>query len=131
MILAGDLNKDGNLDVVTANSGTPRGVNILMGNGDGTFKAPSFRAIATPQSSQLRDVNGDGNLDLIVATSGLLDVLLGNGNGTFQPTKTFAASGHGSLAVADLNGDGMLDIVDLHNTRYGKGGVIIYLNQGH
>jgi hypothetical protein len=130
MILAGDLNNDGDLDVVTANSGAPRGVNILLGNGDGTFKTPSFRALATPNSAQLRDVNGDGNLDLVAIAAGFLDVLLGNGNGTFQPTKNFMAAGHGFMAVADLNGDGLLDVVDLHS-QVGKGGIISYLNQGH
>jgi hypothetical protein len=102
-----------------------------LGNGDGTFKAPTFRAIATPSSAQLRDLNGDGNLDLIVVAAGFVDVLLGNGNGTFQATKNFVASGHGLMAIADLNGDGLLDVVDLHTTRLGKGGVIVYLNQGH
>ncbi len=129
MILAGDLNGDGNLDVVTANSGIPRGVNILLGNGDGTFKAPLFRALATPNSAQLRDMNGDGSIDLIAIAGGFLDVLIGNGDGTFLQTN-FTAAGHGFMAVADLNGDGLLDVVDLHS-QYGKGGIIIYLNQGH
>ena len=127
MILAGDLNNDGKLDLVTGGPGT--GVNTLLGNGDGTFQAPLFRALATPNSAQLRDLNGDGNLDLVVIAGGFVDVLLGNGNGTFQATKNFVAAGHGFMAIADLNGDGLLDLVDLHS-QYGKGGTFTYINQG-
>ena len=57
------------------------GVNVLLGNGDGTFEEPKNYPTTYPcASASVADVNGDGRLDII--TDGM-DVLLGNGDGTF------------------------------------------------
>jgi hypothetical protein len=127
---AGDLNKDGNLDLVTLSPLT-NGLNILLGNGDGTFKAPTLLKVYGPETFQIRDVNGDGKLDLIVAAPAFLDVIFGNGDGTFQKTKNFTApQGSASLAAADINGDGLLDVAYL--TRIPNSSTLtVYLNQGH
>jgi hypothetical protein len=68
----------------------------LLGNGDGTFKAPQTFAVgALPASVAVADVNGDRRLDVVTANndSGDLSVLLGNGNGTFQVEQRFAGGG--------------------------------------
>jgi hypothetical protein len=128
---AGDLNKEGNLDLVTASQAIPNGMNILLGNGDGTFKAPTFFKVFGPETFQIRDVNGDGKLDLIVAAPGFLDVMLGNGDGTFQKTKNFLApQGSVSLAAADINGDGLLDVAYLSRIP-NSSTLTVYLNTGH
>jgi hypothetical protein len=135
LLVAGDLNNDGFPDLVTPRfTGLTVGLNILLGNGDGTFKAPTNLAIAGPGTFLIRDVNGDGKLDLIVPVgAGLLDVFLGNGNGTFQPRKTFVALNtiRASLAAGDVNGDGLLDVVYFKPPANGASGtLIVYLNQG-
>jgi len=130
---AGDLNKDGNLDLVTATQGGSDGLNILFGNGDGTFKAPTLLNIPGPSAFQIRDLNGDGKLDLIVAVPSSLEVMLGNGDGTFQPAKSFLAPGNlAALGVADLNGDGLLDVAYLQQSSApGAATLVLFLNQGH
>ncbi|MFZ3340204.1 MAG: FG-GAP-like repeat-containing protein [Terriglobales bacterium] len=126
-----DLNGDGKLDLVVANSaacaqncGTGNGVvGVLIGNGDGTFQSVvgydtgGVGAI----SVAVADVNGDGKPDLIVANQGLgtgtAAVLLGNGDGTFQTAVLYSLIGPPPLveadgiAMADVNGDGKLDML--------------------
>src|SRR2546426_1098685 len=92
-VALGDMNGDGKLDLLTANSGS-NNVTVLLGNGDGTFTAAPGSPVSVgggPYSVVLGDVNGDGKLDLLLAngSSNNLTVLLGNGDGTF----TAAAGG--------------------------------------
>ena len=113
-VAAGDVNGDGKLDLMIANSGS-NNVSVLLGNGDGTFQAPAnYSAGNTPVSVALGDFNGDGKLDLVVANSnsGSVSVLLGNGDGTFQTAIAYSTDvSPNYVAVADLNGDGALDFV--------------------
>ncbi len=117
-IALGDLNGDGNLDLVVANDDS-NNVSILLGNGDGTFQsAIDFAVDANPRAVALADFNGDGKLDLAVANNGSnnVSILLGNGDGTFQPAVIFAAgTGPISMEVADFNGDGKLDLAVANN----------------
>jgi uncharacterized protein (DUF2141 family) len=64
--VVGDFNGDGKLDLVVANAGS-KNVSILLGNGDGSFKAPLNFGAPAPQSVAVGDFNGDGKLDVAVA----------------------------------------------------------------
>ena len=73
-IVATDFNADGKLDL--ALTSTPLGsspgnmVSVLLGNGDGTFQAPSlFSAGYRSYSVAVADFNGDGAPDLAAANS--------------------------------------------------------------
>jgi hypothetical protein len=127
-VAIGDVNGDGIRDIVVANSAVrvqDCGIGVLLGNGDGTFKAVvtyGSSLLCDFQSVVIADLNGDGKVDVAGAmsgnftgaNSGNIVVLLGNGDGTFQPAVTYGSgvgSGGGSLAVADLNGDGKPDFV--------------------
>ena len=118
-IVVGDFNGDGVPDLAVANgrtpfTGGPGNIEVLLGNGDGTFQEPLTVATGgRPVSLAPGDFNGDGKPDLAVADfdSNTVLVLLGNGDGTFQAPLTVAsATGPRSVAVGDFNGDGTLDL---------------------
>jgi uncharacterized protein (TIGR03437 family) len=118
-VTTGDFNKDGKLDLAVAtnsfsNGTTVGGVSILLGNGDGTFRAgASYPAGQTPTSIANADLNGDGNLDLVVndRTANTIGYMAGNGDGTFKPvTKLFSATTPSFVAIGDFNNDGRPDI---------------------
>ena len=60
-----DFNGDHNLDVAIAEIG---GVNVLLGNGDGTFQAAVQYSANFPDSVAVAVFNGDHKLDLVAAT---------------------------------------------------------------
>ena len=127
-VALGDLNGDGWLDIVTANStlntsssGPPVGMAaVLLGQGGGRFAAPVQYVLSGINTRSigvaLGDVNGDGQLD-IVGGNGVdntVGVLLGQGGGTFAAAVQYATGANSapqSVALGDLNGDGLLDIV--------------------
>lgn len=129
-VAVADLNGDGTLDLVTANSGT-NNVSVLLGNGGGTFgKATQFPAGTEPNSVSVGDFNNDGKRDLVTADSGSssVSVLLGNGDGTFGAAANFSAGPNTfALAVADFNVDGNLDVAV---SKYGSNKVSVLLGNG-
>src|SRR6266511_4868001 len=120
-----DVNLDGRPDLAVANMGTGAGTaigpaSVLLGNGDGTFRARiDFYAGIDPASVAIADLNAAGKPDLAVANAGIyhsghtstISVLLGNGDGTFRSSRDFDAGNYPrSLTIADLNADGHPDL---------------------
>ena len=115
------MNGDGKLDLVVTNQ-YGNCVDVLLGNGNGTFQAQqTFAAGFQPYSVVIGDVSGDGKADIAVADNGsvvaadngnsAISVLLGNGNGTFQAPQSFAAGPNpDSLVIGDMNGDAKADL---------------------
>jgi hypothetical protein len=133
----GDFNADNKLDVAVAISGTGSpaapGVEISLGNGDGTFTLANGSPISVGQNPYAivdGDFNGDGKLDLALADSlaNTVIILLGNGDGTFQTPLTFAVGNQPEAIVAgDFNNDGNLDLA---TANYADGTVTLLLGNG-
>ena len=79
-VVVGDMNGDGKPDIVVSDFNQPIGggcargdnpgaVSVLLGNGDGTFQAPTVYSSGGLDATSVAtgDVNGDGKLDLVVS----------------------------------------------------------------
>ncbi|MGA9511698.1 MAG: FG-GAP-like repeat-containing protein [Candidatus Sulfotelmatobacter sp.] len=115
-IVVADFNGDGIADLAVITNADIQTVDILLGNGDGTFAAEATNPpiSGTPLNFATGDFNGDGKTDLAVTEdNGTIAILLGNGDGTFAASGSVNSASSGSpspIAVADFNGDGKLDI---------------------
>jgi len=114
-VAVGDFNGDGKADLAVAHpNGTNAGVDVLLGNGNGTFQtAVNYADIGGPTAVAVGDFNLDGKADLVAANfaTNNVSVLLGNGDGTFQTAMNFPAGDDpSSVAVGDFNGDGKPDL---------------------
>ena len=134
MVITGDFNGDGKLDLagyVGSNS-----VGVLLGNGNGTFGPPAPYLVGNrPLDLTAGDFNGDGKQDLAVINTqdGTMSVLLANPNGLFGTTFLSATTyplGNGptDIQTGDFNHDGKLDLV-VTNTN--DNDVAVFLGNGN
>jgi WD40 repeat protein len=116
-VAVADFNGDGKLDIAV--SGAHDTLAVLLGNGDGTFGAPTlYPTDYDPQQVAVADFNGDGFPDIAVADyDGGINIFLGNGNGTFTAAPE-VGDATDTIAIADFNGDGIPDLAapDADNT---------------
>lgn len=111
-VTTADVNGDEILDILTSVYDS-NSVDVMIGNGDGTFKAKvSYAGGSASWDVQAADITGDGILDLVTAADdSKINVLIGNGDGTFQAKISYSAdSNMRNVVLRDLNGDGILDI---------------------
>ena len=144
-VAAGDVDGDGDLDLVTADNWSAT-ITIALNGGDATgsntavFRSGSQLYVGgTPYSLALSDVDGDGDLDVLVSNTQdrAVNVRLNGGDATGSNTGAFSngsdvslgpnASPYG-LAVADVDGDGDLDILTANAD---AGTVSVRLNGGN
>jgi hypothetical protein len=138
-VVAGDLDRDGWPDLVTASTTRDAGrVTVLLNQRDGTFRlAHQYASPVLPLCIAPGDLNADGATDIVVG-HGIypvpdmpnIAIFLGDGHGGLLPPTTWTDQRlEGGLfpIAADLDGDGHLDLA-LPN--FTTRGVAVLLGRG-
>jgi hypothetical protein len=125
-VAAGDFDGDGQLDLVAYTNGE---VNLLRGNGDGTFQPPASYPAPDLSALAVADFNGDGRPDVAVGSyQGSVNLLLNDGAGGFLPATSYAVgTGPVAIAIADFDWDGKPDLATADLT---ANAVSVLLNNG-
>ena len=111
-VVLGDVDADGDLDMVVANQN--QGNRIYFNDGDGSF-TDSGQSLDedSSQSVALADIDGDGDLDMVVANQNQANLIyLNDGLGNFSDSgQALAENDSYSVALADIELDGDIDMV--------------------
>jgi VCBS repeat protein len=127
-LAVGDLDGDGEVDIVTANATLdgsdfpppelPGSVSIMIGDGSGGFAPAVQRSTGAGEGRAdgvvIADITGDGRADLVVSrpNANSAAVLIADGAGGFGDAVLFPVGiGPSPIAVADATGDGHPDIL--------------------
>ncbi len=115
-IAVGDLDGDGDLDLVLTAVGEAGSTSVWFNDGEGTF-SPGPEIADRGVSPCLGDVNNDGHLDLWLGRAGLDYLLLNEGRGRFNrapygPVRDDSLV-TGRARLMDLDSDGDLDLLSL------------------
>lgn len=121
-IAIGDLNSDGNADLIVSN-GTNTFYEYLGSSSGKLHLQTSFSVAQSPVSLVAADVNHDGKIDLVFGsyassggnTSNYLNVWFGNGNGGFTVGPSTPMTVNGGLFIGDFDGDGKADVLSRYN----------------
>ncbi len=136
VLSTGDLNHDGHRDVVVASQdpGSLGKVVVLLGKGNGRFRAPvTYRTGSHDDlidALAVGDATGDHRLDVVAGIAGKVWILPGRGDGSFASPLTLPwherpGPGIGAIAVGKLGRDRDPDIV------LAAGYVEVFRGRGH
>jgi protein involved in polysaccharide export with SLBB domain len=127
-----DINGDGHMDIIAANSteDSNAGVQVWLGNGKAGWLTESGpTTLGRYMDAVPADLNKDGNLDMVAAgwgQYGALRVWLGDGSGRWASIPPLHKGNYYGVSVSDVNRDGNLDILA---AAY-QGGIQIFTGDG-
>src|SRR5688572_4707525 len=125
-IAIADLDRDGDLDIVTAAANGAPSRAFLSAAGTFTSTALGLADVES-RAVAVGDVNGDAFLDLVFANGGMSSVLLNTGaaSATFTAGPTVGPHDARDVVLVDLLGDSLPELVLATN---GDDGAVVYRN---
>ncbi len=135
-LLLEDVNGDGKIDMLAANSGdrtdpSADSIAIVCNKGRGTFRRPVFIEVGDLPIGLVRaDLDGDGSGEIVFANSKSMDISLlrRDGGGSFSRERLVELKDRpSSIAVADLDQDGDGDLAAAFNP---SNDVLVFWNDG-
>lgn len=123
----GDLDNDGDLDILAAT----QGVQVLLNDGSGEFT--QSRVPVGANALGIGDLDNDGDLDFVSVSLGENKVWFNDGAANFHHHQTLGEEYSTSVALGDLDKDGDLDILIGNRGEYGTAGQPnrVWFNDGH
>ncbi|MEN0057023.1 MAG: FG-GAP-like repeat-containing protein, partial [Mucilaginibacter sp.] len=125
-----DVDNDGGVDLVIANTGNNKVVVYKNDVDYGHFSSPiSYDTGVLPVSLSLGDTNGDGNIDIIVVnkTDNTVSLLLNTGTGFASKVDFATGNAPVNVQLKDLDRDGRPDLIV---SNYDGGSISILKNTG-
>ncbi len=131
-IVSGDMDNDGDHDVVVVYKDSPNCVytNLTTQKGEIIFSDCHSLSVTSFSSHSVAvgDVNQDGQLDIAVANAGgqANHLYINRGDGTFDSPQLFGRGDSRDIVLADIDGDSDLDIVVANALEANE----VYINDG-
>lgn len=121
----GDMDADGDLDLVVANFSQDT-VSVLLGIGDGSFEHCIDYPAVHPRRAKFAYLNSDSFLDLVVSTMRGIHVFTGNGDGTLEDITLFGRTFNNTsypqaFAIGRFDADASADVVVVSDSPTGLG----------
>ncbi|TYA84303.1 FG-GAP repeat domain-containing protein [Seonamhaeicola marinus] len=118
-VRAGDIDGDGDMDLVTAQFGYDDGQTSWIENlGNWSFKNHSLQNVSGPINVELVDIDSDNDLDIISLVSQEWEEIYcftNDGKGTFESKLLWGSSnedfGSSGISISDINKDGKPDVL--------------------
>ncbi len=112
----GDLDLDGDLDLLAVNFGQSDPMSLYENSGAGVFVNSSHKIHGLQANDcedvELGDFNSDGFPDIVLTTKGYVSVFANDATGEFDPVSAFLGNdGANQSVVGDVNGDNHADLV--------------------
>lgn len=127
-LFTGDIDADGNTDLVIANKVFATPISILRGDGLGNFSSHEAPTLSGAANIELGDFNQDGYIDILAFMADALLLLEGDGSGDFNNTVSspleepsspfsFFSTSNIESTTGDFNGDQVPDIAYSNDDR--------------
>ncbi len=132
-VVAADIDKDGDMDVISASTGDDKIAWYENTDGAGTFGAPQNISLTADSAYAVyaadADADADGDVDVFSASSldGKVAWYENQGGSWVSDNITMSGAAPMTIYAADLDGDGDIDVVSGY---YNTGEIVWYENRG-